>query len=109
MNTVASAHAGKGKLAGLLLLAALLTPLGAVASGASTATPGAEGLRNEQQILKQRKQEYLREHSDPSGKVPRGAYVKGIEHVRQMKVAPYIGARPLGQASPTASSNPKTK
>lgn len=105
MNTVASAHAGKEMFAVLLLLAALLAPLGAGASAAATATPGAEGLRNEQQILKRRQKEYLREHSDSSGKVPKDAYVKGIEHVRQMKVAPYIGARPL--ASPT--SVPKTK
>jgi hypothetical protein len=62
-----------------------------------------EGLKNEQQERKEEQQEYIREHSDASGKMHPDAYVKGMEHVRHMKVAPYIGAKPLGEASPTSS------
>jgi hypothetical protein len=59
------------------------------------------GLRFEQERREQDQREYVREHSDPSGNVRPEAYVKGIEHVRRMKVAPYIGAKPLGEATPT--------
>jgi hypothetical protein len=63
-----------------------------------------EGLRFEQEQREQHQREYIREHSDPSGKVRPEAYVKGIEHVRGMKVAPYIGAKPLGNATPTPTN-----
>ena len=62
-----------------------------------------DGLKNEQQERKEEQQEYIREHSDASGKMHSDAYVKGMEHVHHMKVAPYIGAKPLGEASPTSS------
>jgi hypothetical protein len=63
-----------------------------------------EGLRLEQERREQRQREYIREHSDPSGNVRPEAYVKGIEHVRGMKIAPYIGAKPLGEATPTPAN-----
>jgi hypothetical protein len=101
MKTVVLGKKGKGRRARAALLAlAVSALLGSVALADSAATGQPEGLRNEQQLRKQRQQEYTREHSDPSGKVRPDAYVKGIEHARQMKVAPYIGARPLGEASP---------
>src|SRR5271169_3171800 len=62
-----------------------------------------EGLENEQEERQKEQKEYIREHSDRSGKVDPHAYVKGIEHVHHMKVAPYIGAKPLGEASPTST------
>jgi hypothetical protein len=62
------------------------------------------GLRSEQERREEHQREYIREHSDPSGKVRPEAYLKGIEHVRGMKVAPYIGAKPLGQATPTPTN-----
>jgi hypothetical protein len=86
--------------------AALLLLFGAASWADSTATPQSQGLRNEQEIRKKRQQEYIREHSDPSGKVRPDAYVKGMEHVRQMKVAPQIGAKPVGEETPgSAHSN----
>jgi len=72
-------------------------------AGASAQPASSQGLRNEQEERHKRQQEYIREHSDSSGKVRPGAYAKGIEHVRQMKIAPYIGAKPLGEASPTST------
>ena len=62
-----------------------------------------EGLENEQEERQKQQKEYIREHSDRSGKVDPHAYVKGIEHVHHMKVAPYIGAKPLGETSPTST------
>jgi len=84
----------------------LLAPAGVRAnptvSAAAQPAPS-QGLQNEQEQRHKRQQEYIREHSDRSGKVHPDAYSKGIEHVRQMKVAPYIGAKPLGEASPTST------
>ena len=60
-----------------------------------------KGLQFERERREEEQQQYLREHSDPSGKVRPEAYVKGIEHVRRMKVAPYIGAKPIGETTPT--------
>jgi hypothetical protein len=74
----------------------------------SAATAASGGLEKEQELRKKQQEKYVREHSDPSGKVPSGAYIKGMEHVRQMKVAPHIGAKPLGE-SPANSTNPANK
>ena len=62
------------------------------------------GLGSEQERREEHQREYVREHSDPSGNVRPEAYVKGIEHVRRMKVAPYIGAKPLGEATATPTN-----
>lgn len=72
--------------------------------GQSAQPPESEGLRSEQELREQHQREYIREHSDPSGKVRPEAYRKGMEHVRGMKVAPYIGAKPLGEATPTPTN-----
>jgi hypothetical protein len=109
MKTVSIVQSGKGKRGTVLLLAAFLALPGSAASLRAAATPAPKGLQNEQEILKKQQQEYNREHTNASGKLPADAYVKGIEHVRQMKVAPYIGAKPLGGASPKPlSAKPKT-
>jgi hypothetical protein len=85
-------------------LALLLASNSAVLADSSP-SPSAQGLRDEEQLRKKHQQEYIRRHSTPSGK-PAGseAYIKGMEHVRRMKVAPSIGAQPLGEATPAASS-----
>jgi hypothetical protein len=82
------------------------SPAFAQTSAAATASSG--GLEKEEQLRKKEQQKYVREHSDPSGKVPSGAYIQGMEHVRQMKVAPHIGAKPLGE-TPAVSTNPANK
>lgn len=71
--------------------------------GGSVGPESSEGLKTEQELRKQQQQEYVREHSDPSGKVRPDAYVKGIEHARHMKVAPFIGAKPIGESSPAST------
>ena len=68
--------------------------------GESVRPEASEGLRNEQEEREKEQKEYIREHSDASGKVHPEDYVKGIEHARHMKVATHIGAKPLGEASP---------
>jgi hypothetical protein len=105
---------GAVALAALALFAAPF--LGSVASAdaappatlAAPVAPGAPtGLRDEQRLRMQHQQEFLREHSDASGKIHPDAYVKGMEHARHMKVAPYIGAKPLGEASRTSPTSTK--
>ena len=71
--------------------------------GDSARPDSSDGLKTKQELRKQRQQEYVREHSDPSGKVHPDAYVKGIEHARHMKVAPSIGAKPIGESSPAST------
>jgi len=84
---------------------ALCTPSAVRADPTNTSVrPGTpEGLQNEQEERQKEQKEFMREHSDPSGNIRPDAYRKGIEHVRHMKVAPYIGAKPLGEASPTVT------
>lgn len=89
---------------------AVLVLIGIVTTLPAFAAPPVEknnnnGLRNEKKFREQRQKEYVRQHSDSSGKVRPEAYLKGIEHVRQMKVAPYIGAKPLGE-SPAKPAGP---
>jgi hypothetical protein len=72
--------------------------------GQSAQPEASNGLRFEQERREEHQREYVREHSDPSGNVRPEAYVKGIEHVRRMKVAPYIGAKPLGEATATPTN-----
>lgn len=72
-------------------------------AGESVRPEEREGLGNEQEERREMQKEYVREHSDASGKVDPKAYVRGIEHARQMKVAPYIGAKPVGAASPAST------
>src|SRR5579875_1697657 len=101
MNRVVARRTAQRRPAVTLLVAVLLAPSGwAAAADSSAASASPQGLRNEQEILRKRQKEYVREHSNPAGKVPTDAYLKGIEHVRKMKVAPYIGARHLGEATP---------
>ncbi len=88
---------------------ALLVSIGTTALADPVATGQPQGLRNEQEIRKKQQQEYTRQHSDPSGKVRPDAYIKGIEHARQMKVAPYIGAPPPGETSSGASGAKSNK
>ena len=53
--------------------------------------------------LKLRQKQFLDEHKDASGNLRPDLWRAGVEQQKQMKVAPYIGAKPLGQA--TTSKN----
>jgi hypothetical protein len=85
------------------LVFSMPTVVRAEPTGESVRPEAPEGLENEQEERQEMQKEYVREHSDASGKVDPKAYVKGIEHARQMKVAPYIGAKPVGAASPAST------
>ncbi len=67
----------------------------------SPTTPGkAHGLLGEQTLRKFQRKEYLRQHSDATGKVRPDLELKGVQHMHQMKVAPSIGSHP---AAPSAA------
>lgn len=91
----------------VVAIAALVFSMPAVVraepAGESVQREASGGLENDEERREEEQQEYTREHSDASGKVNPKAYVKGIEHVRQMKVAPHIGAKPLSAASPAST------
>ena len=105
---------GAVALAALALFAAPF--LGAVASAdaappatlAAPVAPGAPtGLRDEQRLRMQHQQEFLRAHSDATGKVRLDLTSKGVERTRQMQVAPYIGAHALAPATAPKNGNSK--
>lgn len=50
-------------------------------------------------ILQLQNERFLKEHTDASGKLRPDLWRKGVEHQQHMKVAPYIGAKPLGSAA----------
>lgn len=90
--------------------------LGSVASAAGTppaalGAPGAPGaptgLRDEQRLREQQQKVFLRTHSDATGKPRPDLMSKGVERIKQMQVAPYIGALPPAPA--TAAKNDKSK
>jgi len=56
-----------------------------------------------EQLRKLEKQEFLREHSDASGKPRPDVWRKGIEQQKNMQVAPYIGWHPSSAVSPAAA------
>ena len=59
--------------------------------------------RETMQRLQLKQKQFLDEHNDASGHLRPDLWRKGVEQQRQMKVAPYIGAKPLG--STTTSKN----
>ncbi len=58
-------------------------------------------------IRKLQQQEFLREHSDASGKPRPDLWRKGVEQQKQMQVAPYIGWTPPSTSSGKPSSTGK--
>ena len=51
-----------------------------------------------QKRREQFQQQLLKTETDTSGKVRPDLWRKGVEHQKQMKVAPYIGAKPAGSS-----------
>ncbi|GEM_PF-4505604 len=83
------------KTASLIAIALMITgaqfsvPALAVGSDTSSAAP-----INNQELLKQQEKQFLREHSDSSGKSRPDLWRKGVEQQKHMQVAPYIGWHP---------------
>lgn len=56
------------------------------------------------QIRKLEEKQFLRDHSDASGKPRPDLWRKGVEQQKQMQVAPYIGWHPPSKKSDGAAS-----
>jgi len=73
------------------------------ASSAGAATPGETNEQSGWQKLRElKREEYLRQHSDATGKVRPDLELQGVQHMHRMKVAPAIGSHltaPSAQAS----------
>jgi len=83
------------------LLALICAAPRAVAAQPPVAAVGSpRGLENEQELRKKHEKEFLKQHSDASGKVRQDLWRKGVQRQKQMQVAPYIGAKPPAPASP---------
>jgi hypothetical protein len=82
----------------LVIAAAPFAAFGSNARGDSSGPP--PGRNNE--IRKLQGKEFLRAHSDASGKPRPDLWRKGVEQQKHMQVAPYIGWKaPAPQAKPT--------
>ncbi len=57
-----------------------------------------------EQIRKLQEKEFLREHSDASGKPRPDLWRKAVEQQKQMQVAPYIGWHPPSKKSDGSAS-----
>ena len=112
MRSLAVVSRMVGGVVALAALALLAAPFPAsIASADATpplaapVAPGAPtGLRNEQRTREQHQQQFLRAHSDATGKVRLDLMSKGVERTRQMQVAPYIGAHALAPATAPAAA-----
>lgn len=87
-----------------MALAAMTAPAGvtAVWAGSSSSAPDnahPPGPLNREEIRKQREKEFLRQHSDASGKPRPDLWREGVEKQKQMQVAPYIGWHPPAKRS----------
>lgn len=85
----------------------------ALAEGADVATPSMS-LNTKTKTFVHRKdydermdQQFLEQHMDSKGQVRPDLEQKGIEHVRQMKMAPSIGAKMATAPASASSSAPK--
>jgi hypothetical protein len=66
----------------------------------SPTTPGkAHGLLGEQKLREAQQKEYLRQHSDATGKIRPDLEFKGVQHMHRMSVAPSVGAHPAAPSS----------
>ena len=85
----------------------------ALAEGADVPTPSMS-LNTKTKTFVHRKdydermdQQFLEQHMDSQGRVRPDLEQKGIEHVRQMKTAPSIGAKMATTPASASSSTPK--
>src|SRR5260370_112893 len=87
MKTVPLIHTLIDRTLCRTLLALLLTTTALRAEGPGVPEAGVKRQWNQQERREQRLQEFLREHSDPSGQPRPDLWLKGIQDTKQMKVA----------------------
>lgn len=98
-----------------IALATMLGVTGAVVCSGSVALadPSSAGTRPARPVggesvkvhlRKMQQQEFLREHSDASGKARPDLWRAGVEQQKQMQVAPYIGWHPGSDSTKKSSS-----
>lgn len=61
--------------------------------------------QKKERIRELEKQEFIREHSDASGRLRMDLWRKGVERQKHMQVAPYIGWHPESANAKTADSS----
>jgi photosystem II stability/assembly factor-like uncharacterized protein len=89
----------------VLLALGLGSPLLPSAWGAPQ--EGSYGVKEEQQRHEALKAKYVREHSDPSGRIRPDLWRKGMKHVARMPTAPHIGiAGPASAPHLAAATHP---
>ncbi len=59
--------------------------------------------QKEEQLRKLQEKEFIREHSDASGKLRPDLWRNGIEQQKKMQVAPYIGWHPPSESAAKSS------
>jgi len=98
---------------GLVLLSAA-TILAVVAGGIMASTDIARAAKanqktvsKEEQIRKLEREEFIREHSDASGKLRPDLWRAGVEQQKHMQVAPYIGWHPAANNGKKTDTNKK--
>jgi hypothetical protein len=69
------------------------------ATSDSNLTEAQQTSREKMERLQLKQKQFLDEHEDASGKLRPDLWRKGVEQQKQMKVAPYIGAKPLGSTT----------
>ena len=74
---------------------------------ARAADNAADGLHNETPFRQQHMQEFIRAHSDASGKFRPDLIRAAVERTRRMQVAPSIGAHPPAPPAVSKSAPPK--
>ncbi len=94
----------------VLAIAAFVSVIASVAVCGSTFASDSPqgGTEWKQQLREQEKKQFLREHSDASGKPRPDLWRKGIEQQKQMQVAPYIGWHPAttSHGKPASADKP---
>jgi len=78
----------------------ILVLLFVISLGSSFTLPAWGGVQDhandtdkEQKVRETVKQEFLRKHQDPSGRIRPDLWSKGMEHASRMHISPNIGAR----------------
>jgi hypothetical protein len=99
------------KRASLITIALIIAvaPLATSAIAAGSDTSSGAPL-NKKEIQKQEEQQFLKEHSDSSGKTRTDLWRKGVEQQKHMQVAPYIGWHPTkkNQGKPVTATQTNT-
>jgi hypothetical protein len=101
---------GRFKKRASLITIALLIAVAPMAASAAGSDNSSGAPLNKKEIQKQEEQQFLREHSDSSGKTRPDLWRKGVEQQKHMQVAPYIGWHPTkkNQGKPVTATQTNT-